>query len=83
MSRGLVAFSLVTLAAIPAHADTTGRATVFDGDTIEIRGEHIYHVPGGRWYDRTRISPDRGERWFCTEAEAREAGWRAARESMP
>ena len=26
---------------VPAHADTTGRAAVIDGDTIEIRGESI------------------------------------------
>ena len=41
MSRGLVAFSLVALAAISAQADTTGRATVIDGDTIEIRSQRI------------------------------------------
>lgn len=39
----------------------------------------IYHLPGQADYDRTRISPDKGERWFCTEAEARAAGWRRAR----
>lgn len=39
----------------------------------------IYHVPGGRDYDATVITPSRGERWFCSEAEARAAGWRAAR----
>ena len=39
----------------------------------------IYHVPGGKHYDQTRINEDRGERWFCTEAEARAAGWRRAR----
>ena len=39
----------------------------------------IYHVPGSRWYERTRISPHKGERWFCTEDEARAAGWRAPR----
>ena len=38
----------------------------------------IYHMPGGRWYDRTGIRPDEGERWFCTEEEARAAGWRQA-----
>jgi endonuclease YncB( thermonuclease family) len=38
----------------------------------------IYHMPGSRSYDRTRISPARGERWFCSEAEARAAGWRPA-----
>ena len=41
MSRLLIAFSLVALAALPAQADTIGRATVIDGDTIEIRGERI------------------------------------------
>lgn len=37
---------------------------------------HIYHVPWGPWYDKVRIDPSQGERWFCTEAEAMEAGWR-------
>ena len=39
----------------------------------------IYHVPGGRYYDRTGIDESRGERWFCTETEARAAGWRRSR----
>lgn len=43
------------------------------------RNGHIYHVPGGRYYDRTRIDTSRGERWFCSEAEARAAGWRRSR----
>lgn len=42
-------------------------------------GGRIYHVPGQLHYDRTRISTARGERWFCSEAEARSAGWRKAR----
>lgn len=46
---------------------------------ISASGERIYHVPGGAHYDRTRIDPSKGERWFCTEAEARAAGWRKAR----
>lgn len=39
----------------------------------------IYHLPGTREYARTRISPSKGERWFCSEADARAAGWRPAR----
>lgn len=39
----------------------------------------IYHVPGGEYYDQTRINTSKGERWFCSEAEARAAGWRRAR----
>lgn len=42
-------------------------------------GERIYHVPGQEWYDETVISPRYGERWFCTEDEARQAGWRKSR----
>jgi len=40
----------------------------------------IYHVPGQHYYDRTTLTPSKGERWFCTEAEAKAAGWRRARE---
>jgi endonuclease YncB( thermonuclease family) len=40
---------------------------------------HIYHVPGGRSYNSTKIDESRGERWFCTEDEARAAGWRPPR----
>ena len=46
---------------------------------ISRGGERIYHVLGGRFYDQTRIDTSRGERWFCSEAEARAAGWRRAR----
>ena len=42
-------------------------------------GERIYHVPGQRYYQQTRINPRHGERWFCSEAEARAAGWRKSR----
>lgn len=37
----------------------------------------IYHPPWSPWYARTKINEKKGERWFCTEAEAIEAGWRA------
>lgn len=43
-------------------------------------GERIFHVPGQRYYDVTRISPQYGERWFCSEQEARQAGWRKSRQ---
>lgn len=37
----------------------------------------IYHTPWSPWYSRTVISESKGERWFCDEAEALRAGWRA------
>lgn len=46
---------------------------------ISAKNVRIFHVPGQEHYDRTRISTHKGERWFCSEAEAREAGWRKAR----
>ncbi|ESZ41045.1 sunset domain-containing protein [Mesorhizobium sp. RSR565B] len=42
-------------------------------------GERIYHVAGQEHYWETKISPQYGERWFCSEAEAVAAGWRKAR----
>jgi hypothetical protein len=42
-------------------------------------GERIYHLPGQSFYDKTKISPGRGEAWFCTEAEARANGWRKSK----
>ncbi|HET6968487.1 MAG TPA: thermonuclease family protein [Ornithinibacter sp.] len=42
-------------------------------------GERIYHVPGQRYYEDTRITLSKGERWFCTEQQARDAGWRASK----
>ena len=37
----------------------------------------IYHTRSSRWYDRTVIDLSSGERWFCSEREALDAGWRA------
>ena len=48
------------------------------GNVSYNRGMRIYHMPGDRDYARTRIDPSRGERWFCSEAEARASGWRRA-----
>jgi hypothetical protein len=47
---------------------------------ISSKGERIYHVPGGRWYDATKINEGKGERWFCSESEAIAAGWRPAKQ---
>ena len=46
---------------------------------INSKGDRIYHVPGSRSYGATKINESKGERWFCSEAEARAAGWRAPR----
>lgn len=39
----------------------------------------IVHQPGDDSYAVTRINAAKGERWFCSLAEAEAAGWRPAR----
>jgi len=65
-------------------AQTTAAANRATSGDCVIKGNisasgQIYHMPGQEYYAATRISTARGERWFCTEADARAAGWRPAR----
>jgi endonuclease YncB( thermonuclease family) len=65
------------------RADQRPAEQTAPGDCV-IKGNisgsgQIYHMPHNRDYGRTQINEDAGERWFCTEAEARAAGWRPAR----
>jgi endonuclease YncB( thermonuclease family) len=46
---------------------------------ISRQGKRIFHVPSDRFYGRTKVDIDKGERWFCSEDEARSAGWRPAK----
>lgn len=41
---------------------------------INSKGEKIYHVPGGQFYDVTKP-----EEWFATEEEAQSAGYRKSK----
>lgn len=49
------------------------------GNISVKNGDRIYHMPGQKYYAETRINAGQGERWFCSEAEARAAGWRKSR----
>jgi hypothetical protein len=49
------------------------------GNVSHDNSEKIYHMPDQSSYGATRISASRGERWFCSETEARAAGWRRAK----
>jgi hypothetical protein len=46
---------------------------------ISAGGEKIYHLPGCGSYGKTKIDESRGERWFCSEREAENEGWRKAK----
>jgi endonuclease YncB( thermonuclease family) len=52
-----------------------------DGCAIKGNISHsgrIYHMPWSPWYAKVVMRADKGTRWFCSEAEAVAAGWRAA-----
>ncbi|MCY8550169.1 hypothetical protein MOD25_09760 [Bacillus haynesii] len=63
-----------------AQAGTSHSSPVAKNSSAESKQEckikgsvnHIYHTPGSTYYDRTKNVT----RWFCTEQEARDAGYR-------
>jgi len=78
--RGLHAFQLLSPSEfrqtqvegrVPPHPSCTIKGNISD------KGR-VFHVPGQRYYQQTLIHEPSGERWFCSEAEALRAGWRAA-----
>lgn len=52
--------------------------TPFIKGNINGDGEKIYHVPGGQYYNKTKIDRSVGERCFLSERKAISAGWRAS-----
>ncbi len=79
--RGLHGFDLQ----LPAqHRRSPPRARLAVNAECVIKGNissggKIFHVPGQEHYDKTVITPSKGERLFCSEGEAIAAGWRRAR----
>ncbi|KIP97637.1 hypothetical protein RU07_23815 [Agrobacterium tumefaciens] len=82
-------FGLVMIASSSIVFLATGGHTLVPRElwdsTCNIKGnvsinsqERIYHVPGQLDYASTTIRTEYGERWFCSEADARAAGWRKA-----
>ncbi len=41
--------------------------------------KYTYHLPGCTQYETAIVQEDKGEQWFCTEAEARKAGYTKAK----
>lgn len=73
-------YSIGDLASDPSQLFRLVDSTCNIKGNISINsGERIFHVPGQEDYAATIIRTRYGERWFCTEDEALEAGWRKAR----
>lgn len=63
---------------LPPTAPQQQTACTIKGN-ISASAEKIYHLKACDFYSRTKIDEFRGERWFCSEAEAVAAGWRKAK----
>ena len=64
----------------PEGCEDHKRGCDIKGNISVDTDEKIYHVLGQKYYQETMIRPEDGERWFCTEAEARANGWRKSKE---
>ena len=76
--RRLLIVGLVMLTAGSAATAGEHDACNIKGN-VNTQGERIYHTPGQRYYEKTVISDSHGERWFCSEKDARAAGWRKSK----
>ena len=60
----------------PEGCKVPKRECTIKGNISFRTGERIYHLPDQQFYNATVIAPEQGERWFCTEEEAKANGWR-------
>jgi hypothetical protein len=56
----------------------SARECVIKGDINPENGQKIFYLPDQKSYASAVIQTDKGERWFCAEADALAAGWRKA-----
>jgi hypothetical protein len=72
-------WGVVTLSAF-SSGECSGQQAAYGGGcpgkgNVSANGR-IYHTPGSRDYEKVVIDPAKGERYFCSEEEARASGWR-------
>ncbi len=80
ISGGILAvISLLTMelgaSSAPVITSVAKPGCVIKGNISVATGKKLYHLPGMRNYEATIIDPTKGERWFCSEAEAIANGW--------
>jgi len=62
---------------LPAERESgTEEAACRIKGTVTANGGRFYHTPLDDGFDSIRIDPKRGERLFCSDDEARQAGWK-------
>jgi len=75
--RGIWGGQMVAPSAYRAVLQTPAALSCTIKGNISAHGR-IFHLPGQRDYAGTRITPGKGEAWFCSIPEARAAGFRPA-----
>lgn len=83
-SAGLGLWGACNQSSDPVTQPTPGASKNPPDPSCPIKGNisssgKIYHMPGQRFYNKTVIDPDSGERWFCSESEALGEGWRKSK----
>ncbi len=61
-----------------SSSSSSAAACIIKGNISSKKDEKIYHLPTCASYKQTVIDTAAGERWFCTEKDALNAGWRKA-----
>lgn len=81
----LVLFIIISIgASILAYKKI--RTVKLSCDSPTIKGNiskdvKVYHIPKCQHYNKTIVDKSKGERMFCTEEEAKKAGWRKCQET--
>jgi len=55
--------------------NTKNPKCIIKGNIDKSTDTHIYYIPGCAQYNFTLVEQDIGEQWFCSESEARKAGY--------
>lgn len=77
---GVIIFMLLVMQFSPSRSPDPVTAItqpdcLIKGNVSINTGRRLYHLPGMEDYESTVINKEYGERWFCSEAEAVQAGW--------
>ena len=63
-----------------SYCETKKEGCIIKGNYREASNSRIYHTPDCFNYDKITIKPGTSDRWFCTEDEAEEAGFRKSKD---
>ena len=74
-SRFIMPWAWRNGARLPAEARWANTACIIRGK-IAADGNRFYYVPTDPTYDTLIVNPSQGDRTFCSDEEARAAGWR-------